>query len=55
MEQKKITGWLTLLFYILVGATLITYFVVPDKHVMLYIGFGAIGVRLVTYFIRYFM
>lgn len=55
MDRQKISRILTLLFYLLAIGTILAYFLVPDKQVMLYIGFSAIGVRLLTYLLRYLM
>lgn len=56
MDQAKITRILTIVFYILTLGTFIAFFLFPDDRMpMIYLGFSAIGVRLITYFLRHFM
>lgn len=57
-EQKQINKVLTILFYVLAAAAIVLYFITPDKgadRLWMYLGFGAIGVRLVTYMMRYLL
>ena len=56
MNQAKAIGVLTILFYLLAAATVALYFLFPENRMpMFYAGFGAIGVRLVTYLLRHFL
>lgn len=57
-DQKQINTVLTVLFYCLAIAAVILYFITPDKgadKLWMYLGFGAIGVRLITYVMKYLM
>ncbi len=52
MDKKLVLNVLTLLFYLLVAGTAITYFVAPTSIWFYYQGFGAVAVRIFTYIIR---
>ncbi len=52
MEKQKIGQILTLVFYTLAVAALASYFFIPDRVWFFTLGFSAIGVRVVTYFLR---
>ncbi|MDO5569907.1 MAG: hypothetical protein Q4F97_00390 [Bacteroidales bacterium] len=57
-EQRQISNILTVIFYLLALAAVVLYFITPDKaqdRLWMYLGFGAIGVRLITYFLRYLL
>ena len=58
MERKKIDTFLTIVFYILAVVAIVLYFTTADRTVdrmWMYFGFGAIGVRLITYITRFLM
>ncbi len=57
-DLKQINTVLTILFYLLAVAAVVLYFVTPDKsaeRLWMYLGFGAIGVRLISYVMKYLM
>ena len=57
-DQKQINTVLTIAFYLLALAAIVLYFLTPDKgadKLWMYLGFGAIGVRLITYAMRYLL
>ncbi|MEG1585267.1 MAG: hypothetical protein RR346_00165 [Bacteroidales bacterium] len=57
-DQKQINTVLTIAFYLLAIAAVILYFITPDKsteRLWMYLGFGAIGVRLITYLMKYLL
>lgn len=57
-DQKQINTVLTILFYLLAVVAVVLYFITPDKsadRLWMYLGFGAIGVRLITYVMKYLM
>ncbi|MGL4994202.1 MAG: hypothetical protein ACRC6R_08810 [Bacteroidales bacterium] len=55
MEQQQISKVLVILFYILALATIVIYFVSDDRQLFLYCGGGAIAVRAMHYFMKFFM
>ena len=57
-DRKQIDKVLTIIFYLLAVAAIVMYFITPDKTVdrlWMYLGFSAIGVRLVSYIMRYLL
>lgn len=57
-DQKQINKVLTIVFYLLAAAAIVLYFITPDKgadRLWMYLGFGAIGVRLMSYIMKYLM
>jgi hypothetical protein len=57
-EQRQINNVLTVIFYLLAIAAVVLYLVTPNKaqdRLWMYLGFGAIGVRMITYFIRFLL
>lgn len=57
-DQKQINTILTIIFYLLTAAAVALYFFTPDRsanQLWIYIGFGAIGVRIITYIMKYLM
>lgn len=57
-DQKQINTVLTILFYLLAVAAVVLYFITPDRsadRLWMYLGFSAIGVRLITYVMKYLM
>ncbi|MGL4292185.1 MAG: hypothetical protein ACRCSQ_01190 [Bacteroidales bacterium] len=57
-DQKQINTVLTIAFYLLAIAAVVLYFITPDKGVdklWMYLGFGAIGVRLISYMMKYLL
>lgn len=56
MEQGKIERILTAAFYLLAAISVITYLLWPESRALwMYCGFAAIGARLMTYIMRYFL
>lgn len=57
-DQKQINTILTVVFYLLAAGAVLFYFITPDKsadRLWMYLGFGAIGVRLITYVMKFLM
>lgn len=55
MEQKSISKVLLILFYVLTIATIIVYFVSPDRTLFLYLGGSALAIRAMHYFMKFFL
>ena len=57
-DQKQINTVLTIVFYVLADAAIVLWFITPDRNadkLWMYLGFGAIGVRIITYIMKYLM
>lgn len=52
MDKKIVLNVLTIVFYLLVLSTAITYFIAPTSIWFYYQGFGAVAIRIFTYIIR---
>ena len=57
-DQKQINTVLTIIFYLLAAAAVVLYFITPDRNadrLWMYLGFGALAARLVTYMLRFLL
>ena len=57
-DKRNINTVLTIIFYLLAVAAVVLYFTTSDKsadRLWMYLGFSAIGVRIITYIMKYLL